>query len=137
MKYSDRNRRSYDARLMLMGTIFLAAGICISPNKARAAAKNIRNENSQSDAHQLWERAVVAKGGRERLRSITCLYVKRIQPEGDRDYQFHVFPDFSFNYTYGGRFERFCHRSLQPPEGHHVVASFREQLCDAENTSQR
>ena len=105
MKYSDRNRRSYDARLMLMGTIFLAAGICISPNKARAAAKNIRNENSQSDAHQLWERAVVAKGGRERLRSITCLYVKRIQPEGDRDYQFHVFPDFSFNYTYGGRFE--------------------------------
>src|SRR3989442_1087722 len=85
--------------------VLLAASAYISPQVVSRANKTIQSEDSQSEAQQLWERAVAAKGGRERLRGVKCLYVKRIQPEGDRDYQFHVFPDFSFNYTYGGRLE--------------------------------
>lgn len=76
----------------------------ISPSRviAHAGVEDVSPGETQARARELWEEAVAAKGGRERLRRIGSLYVVRIQPGGDRDYQFHVFPDYSFNYTYGG-----------------------------------
>lgn len=99
MKYGPRSF-SYN-RLMPMFT----AAILLMASANSSLSAGLESESSQSEAKQLWEKTIAAKGGREHLRNITCLYVKRIQPEGDRDYQFFVFPDFSFNYTYGGRLE--------------------------------
>src|SRR5438128_446281 len=70
-------------------------GLCTSPENVSALA-----EETESDAQQLWEKAVAAKGGRERLQSISSLYVVSLQTGGDRDYGFYVFPDYSFDYLY-------------------------------------
>jgi hypothetical protein len=96
-----------------------------------SADKKLLTEGTEAQARQLWEQAITAKGGRERLRRITSLYVARIQPGNDRDYEFHVFPDYSFNYTYGGYREDtaitiFNHKRAVtwwlPPRGHQAQA---------------
>jgi hypothetical protein len=82
----------------------VAVTICAFPS-ALALRTNRENvsglaEKMESDAQQLWEKAVAAKGGRERLRKISSLYVASNLPGGDRDYGFYVFPDYSFDYSY-------------------------------------
>ncbi len=55
--------------------VLLAASAYVSTRAVLAGfEKKIQSEGSQSEAQQLWERAVAAKGGRGRLRGITCLY---------------------------------------------------------------
>jgi hypothetical protein len=68
----------------------------------RADAEDVSTQETQARARELWAEAVAAKGGRERLHQISSLYIVRIQPGGDRDYHFYAFPDYWFNYTYGG-----------------------------------
>jgi hypothetical protein len=69
---------------------------------ARADSGGNRAEQEQAQARELWEAAVTAKGGRERLHNVSSLYVARNQSAGDHDYKFYVFPDFIYTYTYGG-----------------------------------
>ncbi len=60
---------------------------------------------SNEQARQLWEAAIAAKGGRERLRQITSLYVAADQGQGDRQNTFYVFPGYSFDYAYNAKRE--------------------------------
>jgi hypothetical protein len=84
---------------VIVATLLIAS---IPPSKliARAGAKDDSAENTQARARELWDKAVAAKGGRERLRKISSLYVASILPGPDRDYGFYVFPDYSFDYSY-------------------------------------
>lgn len=57
-------------------------------------------DQSSESARRLWEEAVAAKGGRERLRNVSSLFVKSELDGGDRGYTLYVFPDYSFDYGY-------------------------------------
>src|ERR1044072_9628937 len=70
-----------------------ALGIAfISPAKA--------TEDTQTLARELWEKAIAAKGGRERLRQITNVYVAADQGQGYRQLTFYSFPDYRFDFSY-------------------------------------
>lgn len=58
------------------------------------------SDQSSERARRLWEEAVAAKGGRERLRNVSSLFVKSELDGGDRGYTLYVFPDYSFDYGY-------------------------------------
>lgn len=57
-------------------------------------------------ALELWEKVVAAKGGRDRLRQITSLYVAADLGEGFRECTLYVFPDYRFEYSYWAARER-------------------------------
>lgn len=58
------------------------------------------SEDTATQARELWEKALAAKGGRERLRKIKNLYVAADQGRGDRYLEFTVFPDYHFGLGY-------------------------------------
>ena len=62
-------------------------------------------KQQEPTADSVWEAAMAAKGGRERLHTVKSLYAMRSLPENDRDYDFYVFPSYSYVYSYGGRRE--------------------------------
>lgn len=57
-------------------------------------------DSEKQRAQQLWEEAIAAKGGRERLRNVSSLFVKTELDGGDREYSLYVFPDYIFDYGY-------------------------------------
>jgi hypothetical protein len=91
-------------RSLVVGS--LAAAFVLTTS---AYAQTVRGGASESDsaarARQLWEAAVAAKGGRERLRNVKSLFVKAELSGGDRNYELHVFPDYGFDYSYVGKKE--------------------------------
>lgn len=100
-----RRAKAATARVSLMFAAAVLITAAANPPRLRARAGGDEAEGTQARARELWEQAVAAKGGRERLRRIESLYVERAQPGGDRDYYFYAFPRYWFNYTYGGRRE--------------------------------
>jgi hypothetical protein len=74
---------------------------------ATAQIENATSVRAPSNelAHKLWEATVAAKGGRERLRQITSLYVAANQGDGDRQNVFYIFPGYTFNYSYAAKWE--------------------------------
>jgi len=65
-----------------------------------------KQAEEEQRARKLWEAAVVAKGGREKLRGVRSLYVVTEDRSGSRDYNLYVFPDRSLQYSYWAAFER-------------------------------
>jgi hypothetical protein len=61
----------------------------------------------QERARELWEAAVAAKGGREKLQNIHSFYFESTFPgSSDRAYALFVLPDRSFHYVYWARFKQ-------------------------------
>jgi hypothetical protein len=85
---------------MTITAVCLAAAYASPPARLVKVEENIQSEGYQLEARQLWERAVTAKGGRERLRKIGSIYVRTILSHGDRTFCLYVFPDYSFEYSY-------------------------------------
>lgn len=65
-----------------------------------------KDAENKTKAQQLWEAAVAAKGGRERLGELQSLYVVSEDKFGSRDHELYVFPDRSFRYSYWASPER-------------------------------
>src|SRR5207244_3006609 len=93
---------------MFMAAMSLAATAYISPRAVLAGVeKKIQSEGSQSEARRLWERAVAAKGGRERLHEVRNMEVSaRAQFKRDlfqsgelRFEEFYVFPSKHWFWT--------------------------------------
>lgn len=84
----------------------LIVSISTSRVKARPSVMDVAAEETQSGARELWEKAVAAKGGRERLRQITHLYVAADQGRGYRQATFYVFPAYRFDFSYEPKRER-------------------------------
>jgi len=78
----------------MMRAILTATLVIAVISTARAS------EDTQTLARELWEKAIAAKGGRERLRQITNLYVAADQGRGYRQLTFTSFPDYRFDFSY-------------------------------------
>lgn len=72
---------------------------------ASLGSKRPSPEGTQAQARQLWEQTIAAKGGRERLSSVTGMYMAVDQGQGDRAWNFFLFPDRYFHYSYGAKRE--------------------------------
>src|SRR5882724_1787843 len=95
---------TYTLPCIATGILFVAIALqttVAAQTKLMSAAPNQSNEQ----ARQLWEAAIAAKGGRERLRQITSLYVAADQGQGDRQNTFYVFPRYTFDYAYNAKRE--------------------------------
>jgi hypothetical protein len=87
-------------RGMFLAVVVASLIPSLSFSTGRALGKNRSAVDTQARARELWEQAVAAKGGRDKLRGITSLYVASVLPGGDRDYGFYIFPNYSFDYSY-------------------------------------
>lgn len=65
-----------------------------------------KQAEQEQKARKLWEAAVAAKGGRERLHVVRSLYIAAEAKSGSRNYDLYVFPDRSFQYSYWAAYER-------------------------------
>lgn len=83
-------------RIAVVFICLLTAGAGIAPGQDRQAQEG-------REAQRLWEEAVKAKGGREKLHGVSSLYVATEQPEGDLVYEFFVFPGRAYTYLYGAK----------------------------------
>jgi hypothetical protein len=72
----------------------------------RAGGKKFWAEDSQARVRELWEEAVAAKSGRDRLSRISSLYVAAGQGHGARQSGLYVFPYYAFDYSYDPGRER-------------------------------
>jgi hypothetical protein len=85
---------------LILGLLLITVGEdCLGRNK---------ETEQHEQARKLWEAALTAKGGRDRLRSVSSLYIESTYPDGsgDRGYDLYIFPDRTFSYSYWARFER-------------------------------
>jgi hypothetical protein len=101
----DANRMALCALLTLV-TASLPIPSIPSMMRAGAHGQQVSLQDTQTQARKLWEQAVAAKGGRERLRQITSLYVAANLGQGFREYTLYVFPDYRFEYSYWAARER-------------------------------
>jgi hypothetical protein len=85
-------------RVSLSGALAILL-IANSPLLTRAGGEGLARERTQAHAQQLWEQAIAAKGGRERLRRITSLYIAAELGGGFRKYMFSIFPNYRFEYS--------------------------------------
>lgn len=83
----------------------LLMAIASNPVAVSSASSASVDDRDKSRPVDLWEAAIAAKGGRERLRSVNSLYMAVEQPGGDRAYYLYVFPDREFTYLYGAQRE--------------------------------
>src|SRR5882724_8314816 len=85
-------------RCLAVGALLaiLALQTSVAAQTKNAAAHIQSNEQ----ARQLWEAAIAAKGGRERLRNISSLFVKAESGRGYRQSIFYAFPHYTFDYSY-------------------------------------
>jgi hypothetical protein len=65
-----------------------------------------KQAEEEQKARKLWEAAVAAKGGREKLRSVHSFYIASEAKSGSRNYDLYIFPDRSLQYSYWAAFER-------------------------------
>ena len=87
------------ALLALAGAALIAG--CLSPSKVNGSAGvAVSDDETATQARELWEKVLEAKGGRERLRKITNIYVAADQGQGYRQSTLNVFPDYRFNFSY-------------------------------------
>jgi hypothetical protein len=83
----------------LVGAVLVLG--CLSLSKVNASAEvAVSDDETATKARELWEKVLVAKGGRERLRKITNLYVAADQGQGYRQLTLTVFPDYRFDFSY-------------------------------------
>lgn len=87
-------------RFLVVGSLAAAFVLTTSAHAQTLKGGAAGSEDSAARARQLWEAAVAAKGGRERLRNVKSLFVKSELSGGDRNYELHVFPDYGFDYSY-------------------------------------
>jgi hypothetical protein len=90
---------------LTIGTVAIVAAVliagCLSPSKVNASADvAVSDDETAARARELWEKVLVAKGGRARLRKITNLYVAADQGQGYRESTLNVFPDYRFDFSY-------------------------------------
>src|SRR6266478_5678937 len=89
---------TYTLPCITTGILFVAIALQTSvAAQTKNAAAHIQ---SNEQARQLWEASIAAKGGRERLRNISSLFVKADQGRGYRQSIFHAFPRYTFDYSY-------------------------------------
>ena len=97
MKYLSR---TIGTVLLAIAGAVLVAG-CLSPSQVNASAGvAVSDDETATKARELWEKVLEAKGGRERLRKITNLYVVADQGQGYRQSTLNVFPDYRFDFAY-------------------------------------
>ena len=101
---SDVSRTARSA-LAILGVVLVMALSSPVTATTHAGVNAVPTEDTATLARELWEKALAAKGGRERLRKITNLYVAIDQGRGDRYWAFTVFPSYQFIYTYDARRE--------------------------------
>lgn len=93
-------------RVLIITTFATLVVSSVSPFGSKAEVANqAAATDMERQARELWEKAIAAKGGREELRKVSSLYIVRIQPAGDREYNFYAFPDYWFDYGFGGHRE--------------------------------
>lgn len=92
MKYL---RRIISAMMVASAVVVLIVG-CLS---AASAGVAVSDDETATQARALWETVLEAKGGRERLRKITNLYVAA-EGRGYRQSTLNVFPDYRFDFSY-------------------------------------
>jgi hypothetical protein len=86
--------------MLALASAVLVLG-CLSLSKVNASAGvAVSDDETATKARELWEKVLVAKGGRERLRKITNLYVAADQGQGYRQSTLNVFPDYRFDFSY-------------------------------------
>src|SRR5947209_9965346 len=73
---------------------------------ARSDTRNVSHEDTQTQAREIWEKAVTAKGGRDRLRQISSLYVQADQRQGNHHFWCYIFSGYTFDYSYWAARER-------------------------------
>src|SRR5438445_6846936 len=83
---------------LAIGAVFVALALSARGTK-EMETRPTAHDHSNESVRQLWEAAVAAKGGRERLRGISSLFVKADMGDGDHDYALYVFPDYKFEYS--------------------------------------
>ena len=94
MKYLSRTIGT--ALVAIVGAVLIAE--CLLPSASAGVA--VSDDETAAHARELWEKVLVAKGGRERLRKITNLYIAADQGHGYRQLTFNVFPDYRFDFSY-------------------------------------
>lgn len=92
--------------LVVVVASLLIGSISRSTVIARVGVKEVSAEETQAEARELWENAVAAKGGRERLSKISSLYLVADQGHGTRQSGLYVFPYYTFDYSYDPARER-------------------------------
>lgn len=92
--------RTTRAVLAVLGAALVIGCIAQSEVIARAGVKDVSTDETSTRARELWEKAVTAKGGRERLRKITNLFVDADQGRGYRQSTFFVFPTYRYDFSY-------------------------------------
>jgi hypothetical protein len=85
-------------------SIVLTLSILVMSSEVGTADSG-RTKQEKNSAQRLWEQAISAKGGREKLLGFQSLYVARNMGR-DQLRQLFVFPNRSFAYSYWATFER-------------------------------
>src|ERR1700674_2702431 len=91
--------------LLPVPPIFAVIAFVILGMPMPSADSKSLSEDSRAQAQHLWEQAIGAKGGWEKLRRVTSMFIAIEIPGGDRDYDLYVFPRRYLNYSYGARRE--------------------------------
>jgi hypothetical protein len=98
--------RRLTSSLLLCATLFLPNSNLHVVQGAHSGDYDNATQESKNRARELWEQMIIAKGGRERLRSVTSLFIAAELGKGFREYTLLVFPDHRFNYSYWADRER-------------------------------
>lgn len=85
----------------IVGAVLISG--CLSPFQVSARVA-VSDDETAARARELWAKVLEAKGGRERLRQITNLYVAA-EGQGYRQSTFNVFPDYRFDFSYNSERE--------------------------------
>jgi hypothetical protein len=90
-------QRFTKVRVLLTSVLF----ICLAGFSLIQAARgqDAKAESDKAKARELWEMAIKAKGGREKLLQVKCLYLVS-EDRNEPLHYFFVFPDLEFTYGY-------------------------------------
>jgi hypothetical protein len=85
---------------------FLLLTALLGTTAVRPSRLLAENTLGVTDAVQLWNLVLSAKGGRQRLETVSSMYVSTKAQSGSANHDLYVFPDFSFSYSYWPSRER-------------------------------